>query len=115
MRRVVQVTRLFRMGTLSGQVRVLNNAVFNTLPWAVSATLGVVFTPYIVHGFGAEAYGVLAIVLSVVGYLSFLDLNLGEAVVKYVAEYKGEESLEKVTDVIGTSISLFLAIGITGG
>jgi O-antigen/teichoic acid export membrane protein len=106
---------LIQKSTTSGQHRTLNNAVFNTLPWAVSAILGIVFTPYIVNGFGVEAYGVLSIVLAIVGYLSFLDLNLGQAVVKYVAEYQGEGTLAKVNEVIGTTISLFLAIGITGG
>jgi O-antigen/teichoic acid export membrane protein len=89
--------------------------VFNTLPWAVSAILGLVFTPYIVHGFGAEAYGVLSVVLAIVGYLSFLDLNLGSAVVKYVAEYQGQGCVAKVNDVIGTTVFLFLIIGVTGG
>ena len=107
--------KLAQISTASGQHRTLNNAVFNTLPWAVSAILGLVFTPYIVHGFGAEAYGVLSVVLAIVGYLSFLDLNLDSAVVKYVAEYQGEGSVAKVNEVIGITICLFLTIGITGG
>jgi O-antigen/teichoic acid export membrane protein len=73
------------------------------------------FTPYIVHGFGEEAYGALAIVLGIVGYLSFLDLNLGQAALKYVAEFRGEGSLAKINDVAGTIIFLFLGIGIIGG
>lgn len=103
------------MSATSGQHRTLNNAVFNTLPWVVSAILGIVFTPYIVHGFGEEAYGVLSLVLAIVGYLSFLDLNLQNAAIKYVAEYNGEGNIAKLNGVIGTTISLFLIIGVTGG
>jgi len=106
---------LIRKSTSSSQHRTLNNAVFNTLPWAISAILGIVITPYVVNGFGVEAYGVLSIVLSIVGYLSFLDMNLGQAVVKYVAEFRGEGNIAKVNEVIGTTIFLFLAIGISGG
>jgi len=103
------------MSTTNSQHRTLNNAVFHTLPWAFSAILGLAFTPYIVNGFGAEVYGILSIVLAIVGYLSFLDLNLGLAVVKYVAEYRGEGNVAKVNEVIGTTLLLFLTIGLAGG
>ncbi|MBI5591084.1 MAG: flippase [Deltaproteobacteria bacterium] len=106
---------MIQKSTISGQHRTLNNAVFNTLPWAVSSILGILVTPYIVNGFGVEAYGILSLVYAIVGNLSFLDLNLGQAVVKYVAEYKGEGSVSRVNEVIGTTIFLFLIIGITGG
>src|SRR6266568_1598912 len=99
----------------SGYHRTLNNAVFNTLPWAVSAALALVFTPYIVHGFGVKAYGVLSVVFAIVGYLSFLDLNLESAVVKYVAEYQAAGSIAKLNAVIGITVVLFAVIGISGG
>jgi O-antigen/teichoic acid export membrane protein len=99
----------------TGHHRTLNNAVFNTLPWAVSAILGLVFTPFIVHGFGVRAYGVLTVTLAIVGYLSLLDLNIDSAVVKYVAQYQSEGSIAKVNEVVGISIVLVTVIGTTGG
>ena len=64
---------------------------------------------------GAEAYGLLALVLTVVGYFALLDLGLGTAVIKYVAEYAAQDDQERVNEVIGTILAIFLVAGTIGG
>ncbi len=95
--------------------RTINNAVYNTLGWLVPIGLSLLLVPYIVSKMGAEAYGLLALVLTVVGYFALLDLGLGTAVIKYVAEYAARDDRERVNEVIGTILAIFLIAGTIGG
>jgi len=93
----------------------LHNAVFNTSSWIFSILLNFAFLPYIVHQLGTEAYGVLVLILAVIGYFDLLDLNLGNAVIKYVAEYHAEGDLKGVNDIVRITIFIYLFLGALGG
>jgi len=95
--------------------RTLNNALFNTLGWVSSLVLSFIFLPYIVRRLGVDAYGILTLVLTVIGYFAVLDLGLGNAVIKYVAEYSAREDSEKINEVIGATILVLSLLGLLGG
>jgi len=94
--------------------RTVNNAIFNTLGWVSSLGLSFFFLPYIVAKLGVDAYGILTLVLTVIGYFAVLDLGLGNAVVKYVAEYSATEDSEKMNEVIGASVMVLSLLGLLG-
>ncbi len=95
--------------------RTARNAACNALAWAIPVVLGLLFTPYIVRNLGHDEYGVLTIVWSVVGYFTFLDLGLGHAVTKFVAEHNARREPVLVEDVVGTSLLLTILLGLAGG
>lgn len=95
--------------------RTINNAIFNALSWIFPLGLSFLVLPYIVHRLGADVYGIFAVITSVVGYFALLDMGLGTAVIKYVAEYNGEGRPEKVNEVIGVTLLIFLIFGVVGG
>jgi O-antigen/teichoic acid export membrane protein len=70
--------------------------------------------PYIVHNLGNEAYGVLALVTSVLGFFAFLDLGVTNASVKYMAEAYALGDVEKINKIIGSSLVVYLIAGGTG-
>jgi len=76
--------------------------------------LNVAAIPYLVRELGADAYGVWALVTTVLGYFALLDLGLNVAALKYVAEYhaRGEEA--QIGRVIGTNLVTFLVLGSFG-
>ncbi|GBC63752.1 flippase [Desulfonema ishimotonii] len=94
--------------------QILHNAIFNTLSWVFSIVINFAFLPYIVHKLGAEAYGVLVLILSIIGYFAIMDLNLGQAIIKYVAEYNGKNKKKKVNEIIRVTIFLYLILGLAG-
>lgn len=94
--------------------RTINNALFSAVSGLLPLALSFIFWPYIVGNLGESAYGIFALVGSVIGYLTLLDLGLGNAVVKYVAEYAGQRDQEKVKELIGVALSLFATVGIVG-
>lgn len=95
--------------------RTINNAIFNTLSWVFPIGLSFLVLPYIVHRLGADIYGIFAVITSVVGYFALLDMGLGSAVIKYVAEYNASGNAEKVNEVIGVTLLIFLIFGVAGG
>lgn len=90
----------------------IHNALINTASWMFSIVIGFVFLPYIVNKLGAEAYGVLVLVLAVIGYCAVLDLNLGDAIIKYISEYRVGNNVKSINEVVGSVISIFLLVGI---
>lgn len=94
--------------------RTLNNALFNAISSLLPLALSFFFWPYIVSSLGEASYGVFALVGTVIGYFALLDLGLGSAIVKYVAEYAGQQDHDRVQGVIGTAISVFMAAGAIG-
>ena len=96
-------------------MRTINNAVFNVISWIIPIIFSLVFLPYIVHKIGDEEYGILTLILTVIGYFSILDLGLENAVIKYVAEYNAEGNTKKTNDVIQTTFLIYIFLGLFGG
>jgi O-antigen/teichoic acid export membrane protein len=92
----------------------LHNAIFNSLSRVVSMVVGFIFMPYIVHQLGVEAYGIYVFIFAVIGYFALLDLDLGQAVIKYVAEYRVGNDYKRINNVVGVTLSLYLALGVLG-
>jgi O-antigen/teichoic acid export membrane protein len=94
--------------------RTINNAVFNAGSSIIPLVLSFIFWPYIVEALGDSSYGIFALVGTVIGYFALLDFGLGDAVVKYVAEYSGKKDAKRTGEVIGTALSVFMAAGLIG-
>lgn len=94
--------------------RTINNALFNAGSSILPLALSLVFWPYIVATLGESPYGIYALVGSIIGYFSLLDLGLGNAVIKYVAEYTGQQDDKQTEDVIAAALSIFLIAGLAG-
>lgn len=94
--------------------RTIQNALFNVGGWIFPVAVSFAFTPYIVRTLGASAYGVLTLVWSVIGYFTFLDLGLGQAVTKFVAEYTGCSDRRAVNHTIGAAVLVSIVLGGVG-
>lgn len=94
--------------------RTVNNALFNAASSLLPLILSFIFWPYIVSKLGDSSYGVFALVGTVIGYFALLDLGLGSAIVKYVAEYTGQQDNDRRQEVIGVAGSIFMTIGLAG-
>lgn len=95
--------------------RTIQNALFNVGGWIMPLVTSFVFTPYIVRTMGASGYGILTLVWSVIGYFTFLDLGLGSAVTKFVAEHNGRDDARGANHSIGAAILVSGGLGLLGG
>ena len=62
--------------------------LWNSAAFVVSLVSAFVLSPLVVRGLGIEAYGVWALVFSMLEYLNVVDLGIRSATVKYVAHHE---------------------------
>lgn len=95
--------------------KILRNSLANFAGTAVPALVSVVTLPVIVQGLGETQYGVLALVLAIVGYFTILDVNVTAGSVKYLAEYHVLGKYENVRQVLSMGFLFYGSIGLIGG
>ena len=76
------------------------------------AGIGFLLMPFTLHKLGPEQYGIWAIAMAFIGYYSFLDLGLSEAVFTHMAYAFGREDHEEARNIYGTSLRIFGAVGL---
>lgn len=94
--------------------RTIKNALFNAVSGMLPLILTLFFWPYIVSELGDTSYGMYALVGAVIGYFALLDLGMGRAVIKFVAEYSGRSDRARLQETIGAALAIFSAVGAVG-
>ena len=61
-------------------------------------------TPILVHGLGEATYGLWSIVMALTGYYGLVDLGIGKASTKYIAEFDAKKDELAVRKVVDTSV-----------
>lgn len=90
------------------------NTVLNFVCATVPLVIGVVSIPYVIHGLGVDRFGILSLAWVMAGYFNFLNLGLGPATTKFVAELLGKDESHRLPTVLWTSVSLSTALGALG-
>lgn len=96
-------------------VRAVRNSGYAILEFAWPVVLALVVTPFVVRGLGADAYGVFSIVAVTLGFFGLLDLGIGGAATKAIAQHVQRGELVEARRVLGTLLTAYLVIGIVGG
>ena len=92
--------------------KVIRNSVFNSIGRIWATGLAFVLTPYIVRRLGTEQYGMWVLIFAWLSYVGLLDLGLGEAVIKYVAEYAALKNWADARHLMGTGLAFYLVLSI---
>jgi O-antigen/teichoic acid export membrane protein len=100
---------------VSERGRISINAVSQLLAQVGVLALGLVASPVLVHGLGLEAYGLLVIVGVAMSYFGFMELGLGRATVQLLAGHLARGEDGSAREVLWTSVTAFLALGLAGG
>lgn len=91
---------------------IFRNSIVNTLRYIVNYSIIFVLTPIIINGIGDAQYGLWALIFSLIGYAGLLDLGVQQATIKLVSEYKGKNDLEKLNEIISSTVFYFFCIGL---
>jgi O-antigen/teichoic acid export membrane protein len=88
----------------------VTNASWNAFAtlWSIVTSLAV--APVLIHNIGTTEYGILLLVWSFTAILGLLGFGFGEAMLRYVAHYFGEGSLEGVTRVMRATLSFYMVV-----
>jgi len=92
----------------------LNNTAINFLGLGIPYLVGFIAIPFIVRGLGPDRFGLLSILWIIIGYFGFVDLGLGRATTKYVAEFLGKDEKDRVPAYVSSTVWMQLVLGVLG-
>lgn len=101
-------------GAAAVEKRLVRNSKWNLLGWLCLLVLGFVSAPIMVRELGADLYGLMALLTSFVAPLALVDLGIGEATIKYVAESLGRNDRQAVEDYLSSTFCFNLLVGVLG-
>lgn len=91
------------------------NAIWSLLGQLVPMLAAAVAIPVLLHALGNEAFGVLTLSWTLIGYFTLFDLGLGRALTRLVAERLGSGQTGDLPALVGTSVTMLAVFGVTGG
>src|SRR6266581_9191520 len=94
---------------------VARSTLYNILGQGVPLLDGVLTIPILTRSLGDARFGLLALMWTIIGYFSLLDLGLGRATTKFVAQALAEQDMRRVQQVAGFTAAGQAALGVVGG
>ncbi len=91
------------------------NIFSNLLSQAIILGMAFLTTPYIVNKLGAEAYGVVILIGTFLGYLGLLDFGLSGALTRYLTECTAMGDQERFRRIFWSSLIVYVLISVAGG
>jgi O-antigen/teichoic acid export membrane protein len=81
---------------------------------AAIGVAGVLVVPFIVRGLGTEAFGAFQLVWAVLAYFAMMDLGLGRATTRFVADAIGRGEAMQIAEIVGTTaiVQALLGLGV---
>src|SRR5262249_25861655 len=71
----------------------------------------VVAAPYLVHKLGLDQYGIWMLVSTVLGSVGILSTGFGDATIKYVSTYRGQNNSDGITRTIRATLTINAGLG----
>ena len=93
-------------------MRIRRSIVFNLIAFAVPTLIIFVSYPVLLHGLGAEQFGLFTLAVSLAASLSFLDLGLSPSTVRFVALELSRGDRREAGNVIATSLAFYLGVAL---
>lgn len=91
--------------------RAARNILTNWVAYFLSGAVSFFMSPFIVHHLGNSAYGVWVLLVSLTGYLGFLDLGIRGAVTRYIAKFHSEAAHHESSSTVSSACALFVSLG----
>lgn len=88
------------------------SVVSNWLTYLITGVVSFFLSPFIVRHLGNSAYGIWVLLVSLTGYLGFLDLGIRGAVTRYIARFHAEADHEQASRTVSSASGLFLVGGL---
>ncbi|MDD2898189.1 MAG: oligosaccharide flippase family protein [Desulfuromonadaceae bacterium] len=92
--------------------KLFNNAFSNYASMIISMVIAFVMSPVLVHKLGDTSYGIWALVMSITGYFSLLDLGMNRAIVRFVSMYEAKNEKEELNHFFNTTLVLYSLLGL---
>lgn len=94
--------------------RIASNAALNVAGQVVLLVAGLAVVPILVHRLGPEAFGAFQLIWVVLGYLALVDIGLGRATTRFVADALGRNAAAEIPEIVWSAMALQLFMGLLG-
>ncbi len=98
--------------TSTQQPNTRKNVVFSSLGYAFPLLAALATIPIMIGALDIDLYGLYVICTSLIGFMTLVDLGIGQTVIKYVAEYEATQQQAKVQPVLNVALLIYLVIGL---
>lgn len=92
----------------------IKNSAFNLSSYFVNFIIGIITVPIFINKLTPELYGIFIVLLSLLGYYGLMDIGLGQAVIKFIAEYESKKDYDSISRFIFTSTVFYLIFASLG-
>ncbi len=82
--------------------------------FVVNAVIALIMTPVLVHELGNRDYGIWELLVALVGYLGVLDLGVGPALVRYVADAWSRQDRDQLSAIFNSAFVGLCGVGVVG-
>ena len=82
-------------------------SILSMLTIIVGSIIQIVYTPLYMKYLGPADYGINSLVQSIIGYMSILNLGLGNAMLRYTTRYRAEGKIEEESSLNGMFLIIF--------
>ena len=89
---------------MTGSKLLIRNTAFNLAGQGVPLIAALVAIPWLIHGLGADRFGVLTLAWAAIGYFSLVDLGLGRALTHAVATRLGSDREDELVSIGWTAL-----------
>lgn len=86
--------------------------VLNYISILLTFIIGLIYTPFLIKSLGQEDYGIYALAFTIAGYLSLLDLGVGNSIVRFISANMVKGTKENERKIIGFFFKVFTYIGV---
>jgi len=93
---------------------IVRNTVLNLTGLALPVIVGVLTIPLTIRLMGTDRFGILSLAWVVFGYFSYLDLGLGMATTRFVADALGKRDMEQIPRYFWTTATFQFLMGCLG-
>lgn len=88
---------------------IFRNIFSNWASYIVTAIIGFLLSPFILHSLKASGYGLWTLVLSLTGYFGLLDLGIRSSVGRFVSRYMALKDDEKTNRTVSAAFAILCA------
>lgn len=98
------------MSTVATRQQFARNLTSGWTLLAVELAVAFLLTPFVIRELGAAAYGIWALMISVIGYMGLIDIGIRGSVGRYVNHYMALKDARAVAQVVGTALVVLTAL-----
>jgi O-antigen/teichoic acid export membrane protein len=95
--------------------KIFKNSMLNLIGWVVPIGITLFTIPFYISRISDEGYGIWVLIGTITGYLSLVQIGIGPAIIKFIAEYKAKEDTEAISNIINAALLFTLVVGILAG